>query len=889
LQKRILNLVAIFCTLLVLAGCNALEGTQLAKFYHDVTAKYNGYFNARELMKDVEEQIQKSQKEDYTEILAVYELGDQKIAKNVTGKCDKVIKKTTKVIQKHDVSKWVDDCYFQMAKGYLYKGDHYAALETFKFIQTKFEGNIRAHESMIWMALTNIQLENYNDAQAILTRIDSEDEFPDELNKDLNLTKAYLHIKLEEYQKAVQPLRIGLPYIEEKNRQNRANFILAQVYQETGQCQQASKLYGQVLNKTPPYELAFHARLNRSKCLRKTAGKSTKEVKEDLLEMVEDDKNIEYFGQIYYELALIAFSQGNRDLGTKYLKKSISTNQGNKGQKGKSYLALARYFFEKAAYEKAKAYYDSTMMFLKEDHPSYEKIASKNDVLNELIKNIQKIELQDSLQNMAELSQEELKNKIQKDIKAYKKNQKAKKKEEKRRERAQERQQRLGNNRNRKNSRSESTGGNNQFGGQDGAWYFYNPRALGVGYSNFQKNWGNRPLIDNWRFKTKASREARAERKDKEEDQIAGLDTAKQKNLAGNDKMPENFSELPTAKKQFYLNIPFTPPQMSASNNEIEEALYQLGSIYEQDLKDYQKAVNEYKQLLTRFPETSYKVQTYYHLYKSFKNMGNEKKAQQYKNKLLSEFPESEYAILIKDPEQFRQMKTQETNPQLENHYFKTYQAYQNDNCGQVIARKNAVDTMFTDNYLRAKYNYLNLLCKGKNDTITVFKENLKQFTNKYANQAIANHAQNLLDYLNKLDEKGTAKETQAKFSTPFKLGDQKPHMYLMIFALDSGQTNSIKGAFSNYNQKYYEFLNLQTKDILYNKDTQMVVVKGFKSKAQALKYMNSIEADGEFQNKLKVDNYSHYVISEENFGIFRKRKNLSIYKKYFNLTYIEE
>ena len=36
-----------------------------------------------------------------------------------------------------------------------------------------------------------------------------------------------------------------------------------------------------------------------------------------------------------------------------------------------------------------------------------------------------------------------------------------------------------------------------------GGWYFYNPSAISLGYSEFNTRWGNRKLEDNWRRKNK--------------------------------------------------------------------------------------------------------------------------------------------------------------------------------------------------------------------------------------------------------------------------------------------------------------------------------------------------------------------------------------------------
>ena len=88
----------------------------LGKKYHDVTAKFNGYFNADEIYK--------------TSIL------------------DKVIEKVTKVAALHEPSKWLDDCYVLMGKAQYLKGDLESAQETFEYFVKDF--NPKDPESRVY-------------------------------------------------------------------------------------------------------------------------------------------------------------------------------------------------------------------------------------------------------------------------------------------------------------------------------------------------------------------------------------------------------------------------------------------------------------------------------------------------------------------------------------------------------------------------------------------------------------------------------------------------------------------------------------------------------------------------------------------------------------------
>jgi hypothetical protein len=63
--------------------------------------------------------------------------------------------------------------------------------------------------------------------------------------------------------------------------------------------------------------------------------------------MLKDDKNIEYFDQIYYALAEISFKNNEEELGKEQLQKSINLSTNNLSQKLKSMQRMGDLFFEK--------------------------------------------------------------------------------------------------------------------------------------------------------------------------------------------------------------------------------------------------------------------------------------------------------------------------------------------------------------------------------------------------------------------------------------------------------------------------------------------------------------------------------------------------------------
>ena len=99
-----------------------------------MVAHYNILFNANETYKSVVKQTEDAHVDNYNGILDVYRFGDESILKNNSSSVDNILKKCSKIIDKHEVSKWVDDSYFLIARAYFYKGDFYAAKEAFQYL-----------------------------------------------------------------------------------------------------------------------------------------------------------------------------------------------------------------------------------------------------------------------------------------------------------------------------------------------------------------------------------------------------------------------------------------------------------------------------------------------------------------------------------------------------------------------------------------------------------------------------------------------------------------------------------------------------------------------------------------------------------------------------------
>ena len=129
-----LYIYSILCGLLI-AAC-ASERNPVGKAYHNVAARDNGYFIAREKMKEVETTISTSMVYDYNRPLTILTFPNENSSGTIGPLLEDVIKKASFPVQRHKNSNWVDDSYILIGKARYYKGDYDDAIATFKYVNT---------------------------------------------------------------------------------------------------------------------------------------------------------------------------------------------------------------------------------------------------------------------------------------------------------------------------------------------------------------------------------------------------------------------------------------------------------------------------------------------------------------------------------------------------------------------------------------------------------------------------------------------------------------------------------------------------------------------------------------------------------------------------------
>lgn len=892
--KSLLRTLILFTAVFAI-GCAGFRETKVGHFYDNVTARYNGYFNAKEKVIGVQLATEEGHVDDFNQILDVLRLGDQKAVKANASEMDATIEKCKRVIQRHKGSDWVDNSYFVIAQSYFYKGEYYAALDLFKFLVSEYPETEVGYESELWVALCYLQIEKLDNAQAFIANALNRPELPDDLKTQAHLINAHVKIEMLNYSDAIKSLEKAIPETKGRKYQNRYIFILAQLYQKNANTRKAKEKYEIIENRNMPYEFLFQTRINIAKCSDLRRRSSAEKVIKSFRKLLKDDNNIDYFDQIYYEIAKVYQVMGEEALAVESYKQSAYFSKQNLNQKANTYLALGDIYFSNKEYVSAGAYYDSCANVIPNTHPQYSEIKNQQQVLTQLIDNLNTIKVQDSLQTIAKMTPEGIEKKIDEVI-AY---EKKLAEEAKAREELQKRREEI------EKERGESSLDESQMRGTgSGDWYFYNSRAIGSGHTKFVSKWGNRKLEDDWR----RSRKVSTGFNEMEEDTSfteESIDSAKEETIF-TEEIPIDLEKVEKNKLKYYQDLPFLPAQQKASDAKIVEALYGNGVIYYEKLANYPLSQESFEELLKRFAENKFELSAKYYLYKLHQLSGDTLKAAELKNYILTEHPTSEYAMLLSGNTKFA--KNDKVNPELEKYYKSVYQEFQSGNCQSVNSMSTKADTLFASNYLKPNFDFLRTVCNGRSGPRPEFISSLQALITTYPGHSVSKDAQNIIRYYGQQDaEKEKAKQDSVKrvqdslkkyaspknvekfnetLDIPYVYTEDGQFIYLVVVDLESVKPREINQKFSDFNFKYHRGKDLSVQSYVLNKEEHVIAIMGIKDIRTAVGYHKGLVTDDEFIRTNALDGARMSFISRNNFKLLIKAKSENEYMQFFELNY---
>lgn len=884
MKKVVLNSkLYLFCWLaiitLIFAGCSTQKDQWANRTYHQINAKYNGLFNAEEIYKETLEYLEDSHEDNYEQILHIFQYAGEQEAQSIESDMDIIYEKASVVIQRHSMNidgvehnKWIDNAYLLIAKSHFFKQDYNHAILTFDYIIRQFDTPLK-YKAKIWVAKTNNFIGRFNNSKRVLDILESnynEGQLPEEYHRFFFKVYADYYYKQDKYEEAIPYVNNAIENTGRRGNKTRLTFILGQTHQELGNYAEAQNTYSEVLDLNPGFDMDFRTRINMAMAYDPELG-GGRQLEEKLKNMLTQTRNRNYRDQVYYALAKLSLNQGLMDEAIDYYKKSTRVSDGNDQQKGLSFLNLGQIYYDKTDYYTAHSYLDSAATFLPSEFEDIEKIKEQRNHLSDLVNNIDLINREDSLQHLASLSERE-RNIIIDNIIEHEK----------------------GAGRQGVTNLADTEGDAGQTGisgaGQ-GGWYFYNNSAINFGKNEFVSRWGERELEDNWRISATQSYSF---------DEIAVDDTEHI-----NDQLEAG--EDPVGRENYLADLPLSTNQLDESNKRIMQAYYDKALIYKDQLNDAGKAVEAFETMLNRFPDNEHQLYAYYFLYDIHKNKGSHTQANRYKNKITNNFPNSDFAKILSDPDYARNIREQENVGK--EFYKNAYFAFNNKNFEKVFEYCQRADTIDLNKELKGQFAYLEALTYGVMGEINNYSEGLKIVVNNYENTNVYEPAKNILAHLDKADRRElvtdkepdkteaaeeTAEETaetekiettQEEFVSIYEYKPETIHFFIFIVNTDLIEIQQLRNVLNDFNREAYPDRNLTLSNIYLEDEKQILTVTNFENSRKALDYYDNVLTNDILAN-FNQEHLKSFTISVENYPTFFQEKNIDDYLEFYNHYY---
>lgn len=743
--------------MMLVASCSTQKNTGATRAYHSMKVKYNIYHNGDLAYQEGLEAISQAHTDDYSNILPLYPVSDHKAAETAKGKMDRTIEKCRKCIKLHSIKKrpkpnpkkakdpkykaWLQQeefnpsmhlAWIRLGEAEFHKGDFLGSVSTFGYVANHFDyDKDLVARCQLWQARAYAEMGWLYEAEDLLRKV----QIDDLSRKHASLYSAVsadLMLKLGRYKEAIPHILLAKGDEDKRLSRPRFEYVLAQLYEHEGNRAEALAAYNRVLKLQPEWVMDFHARLRKTQ-LEKNSAAALKE----LDKMIKRPKYKDYVDQLFGAKANILLQKGDTALALVQMDSAIARSTQNGMEKATILLQAGDIYYGRRQYAKAEPCYTEAVTILTADMPEYKRIKKRQEVLGELVQQVTQVELQDSLQRLAAMPEAEQMRVVEKIIAELL---------EKERQDSLAQVQAVRAEENGTGPRSVNTANMIGGGSASGEWYFYNPQLIKSGKQQFRQKWGSRTLEDNWRHKIKSSVMPIMEEttEEEQEDEFAELDSLATDSLAEKEIV---ISDDPHDPQYYLQQIPRTPEDFQQSDTLIADALNMLVGIYRDQLEEESLADETFEELKRRFPGDRRLEDIYYAQYLTAMKRHDEAAAEQYRQALMTQYPNGRYAQVVADPQYFEKLRLAQT--MSDSLYAVTYEAYSKGEYAAVKTEVTKAEQDYPLSPLMPRFLFLRSVAVAKTEGQDAFVESLRDMVVRYPESEMSSMAKDMLAMMN--------------------------------------------------------------------------------------------------------------------------------------------
>jgi tetratricopeptide (TPR) repeat protein len=785
-----------------LLSCSTTKKGVLNQGYHALTTKYNVLFNGKEAFTVGEAILEEALEDNFYELLPVEPIilrGENIDETTIVPGFDRAEEKAVKSIQKHSMNindiqynSQMDEAYLLLGKARYFDRRFFPALEAFNYLLESGANPSNYVEGKIWREKTNIRLRNVELAIDNLTPLARSLVPNNRFYPQANATLADAYINLKQLDSA--SFYIKRAALKEPKRENKARylFITGQLFESLDKRDSAQWAYSEILalKRKAPRKFLIQAEIKTRMEEEEMGFEERVGAMQKLLKNYENQP----FEHILNRAIAKLYLQQNQDsLALDYFNKSMTSTFLDSYTEIENFQDLADYHFAKGAYLKSGSFLDKLLPLFDEKTTAYKKLKRKRDNLDEVIAYEKTVQDTDSLIGLMSLSQAEqlayfenyIEEKQQKEILQLQE------------ENAEKRFQFL--------NRTKT------------AFYFYNPNQLLQGKQTYLANWGNRPNVDNWRSASA----------------IINLSLEEENGELLKEGTASIIQETP---ESFIAELPKTEREKDSLILLNQKAYLQLGMIYKEKFNDFPLAQQRLQKVLSLDPTDEIAVQALYHLYR-MEEQEESTNADTYKQQLIANYPETPFARLLSDPENYDTsgMITPETL------YAKALDLFENQQLLETLESLEELTVLASGSPIEPKINLLKAHTLGRLNGVAAWKASLNEVATNFSAVEEGIQAKALLaeiEALNDLEETGVIYKNY-KWVFPFPITEKEnAQKFLTVLGTEV----------KTYNRFWSVSLDA------YNKEFVFVVVHG-------------IRDPKEIENwKIQQERYNSTTVQNDNF-----------------------
>jgi TolA-binding protein len=278
--------ISVVLAVILIPGCGV---------WHNFTTYFNLYYNTKDAFQQAEEMIMLEER-------SIFETDDLVVPGTANQLLNKVIEKSSKILQFHGNTSFVDNALLMLGKSFYYQKNYLKALRKFQELEATQPDSDLFLENELWIAKTLMKLKDFESALATLESVKNKavEEGEDEIISEAYKEEIIYAVSLENYSE-------GIALADEFFKVAGSSEMKAEILYETGNFylelednENALKYFERVNNYSPKYTVELNSLIALGRTLRELGEN------EEALDIFEgmrlEDKHRENFDMVDYEI-----------------------------------------------------------------------------------------------------------------------------------------------------------------------------------------------------------------------------------------------------------------------------------------------------------------------------------------------------------------------------------------------------------------------------------------------------------------------------------------------------------------------------------------------------------------------------------------------------------